>query len=296
MHKPLAKRFRKRATKGGRGTPRRLSQDQSGESLWQSAECFKLLVESVQDYAIYILDPEGRIATWNIGACRLKGYEASEIIGEHISRFFSEADVRDRKWEREFAVAAQDGRFEDEGFRVRKDGSQFCAHVVLTALRDRSGKLIGFAKVTCDLTARRNAEQMQLEIISRQREVISTLSTPIIEVWHKVLMVPMLGIIDSARAANLTEILLAEIHKSSARFAILDLTGVDAVDTGTAAHLLKIIDAIRLLGAEGIIVGVRPPVAQTMAALRVDMKLTKMLANLREALKHCMKQLAELPA
>lgn len=125
----------------------------------QPEERFRLLVESVRDYAIFILDAGGHVSTWNAGAERIKGYLAEEIIGKHFSTFYPPEDVAAGKCENELAVAAEVGRFEDEGWRVRKDGSQFWANVIITALRDPgSGVLVGFAKVTRDLTERREAE------------------------------------------------------------------------------------------------------------------------------------------
>lgn len=121
-------------------------------------ELFELLVASVVDYAIFALDPQGRVASWNPGAERLKGYRAEEIVGEHFSRFYTAEDLSAGKPERELAVAAAEGSVEDEGFRVRKDGSLFWANVVITAVRDTDGTLRGFAKVTRDLTARKQAE------------------------------------------------------------------------------------------------------------------------------------------
>jgi PAS domain S-box-containing protein len=115
-------------------------------------------VQSVKDYAIFMLDPGGHIISWNEGAQRMKGYAESEIVGQHFSIFYPQA-AKDSKWpEYELEVAAREGRFEDEGWRVRKDGTQFWADVVITAMRDASGKLRGFAKVTRDLTERRKAE------------------------------------------------------------------------------------------------------------------------------------------
>jgi PAS domain S-box-containing protein len=119
---------------------------------------FRLLVESVKDYGIFILSPDGRIETWNAGAERLKGYTAAEIIGRHFSVFYPPADVAAGKCEKELEGASRDGRFEDEGWRVRKDGTRFWANVVITALRNEAGALVGFAKVTRDLTERRAAE------------------------------------------------------------------------------------------------------------------------------------------
>jgi PAS domain S-box-containing protein len=128
-------------------------------ALRQSEERFRLLIESVQDYAIFMLDPDGRVASWNAGAERIKGYTADEIIGQHFSRFYPQEKIAEDFPGHELAEAARVGRFEDEGWRVRKDGMQFWANVVITALRGDDGTLLGFAKVTRDLTARRGAEK-----------------------------------------------------------------------------------------------------------------------------------------
>lgn len=123
---------------------------------------FRLLVESVKDYAIFMLDPSGRVASWNAGAARIKGYAPIEIVGKHFSVFYPQADVEAGKCEIELVGALREGRFEDEGWRVRKDGSRFWANVVITAVRDEDGQLLGFAKVTRDLTTRLQQEQERL--------------------------------------------------------------------------------------------------------------------------------------
>ncbi|MGA9521324.1 MAG: PAS domain S-box protein, partial [Myxococcaceae bacterium] len=120
---------------------------------------FSLLVDSVQDYAIFMLDTHGVVQTWNQGAERLKGYRASEIIGQHFSRFYPEEERARGKPEAGLRIAAFEGRYEDEGWRLRKDGSGFWASVVITAIHDRFGQLIGFAKITRDLTERVKAEE-----------------------------------------------------------------------------------------------------------------------------------------
>ncbi len=124
---------------------------------------FRLLVASVVDYAIFLLDARGNVVSWNPGAVRIKGYRDAEIVGRHFSCFYTEEDVRDGKPARTLALSALDGRVEDEGWRVRKDGSRFWANVVVTALRNEHGELIGFAKVTRDLTERRRSEEQRLE-------------------------------------------------------------------------------------------------------------------------------------
>jgi PAS domain S-box-containing protein len=141
---------------------------QAEEKLRLGEERFRLLVEGVKDYAIFMLDPEGRVATWNTGAERLKGYKASEIIGQHFSRFYPE-DAIARGWpEEELKRAGAEGTIEDEGWRIRKDGSRFWASVVISALRDEAGVLRGYAKVTRDLTDRRQSEENTRRLLQEE--------------------------------------------------------------------------------------------------------------------------------
>ncbi|MFO0613368.1 MAG: ATP-binding protein [Polyangiaceae bacterium] len=123
-----------------------------------SAESFRLLVESVKDYGIFMLDPKGYVSTWNAGAERIKGYAAAEIVGKHFSIFYPPEDVASGKCEHELSVAERSGHFEDEGWRLRRDGKKFWANVVITALRDANGALVGFGKVMRDLTDRLEVE------------------------------------------------------------------------------------------------------------------------------------------
>lgn len=145
------------------------------ERLQQSDEIFRLLVESVRDYAIFLLDPNGIVSTWNQGAERIKGYRASEIIGQHFSRFYPRDAIESRWPDRELEIAGKEGRYTDEGLRVRKDGSTFWAHVVITALRGKDGELRGFSKVTRDLTERRDLEERTRELNKELRTRIAQL-------------------------------------------------------------------------------------------------------------------------
>ena len=133
----------------------------------EAGELHRLLIESVKDYAIFMLDPTGHIATWNEGAQRIKGYTESEIIGKHFSIFYPADKAAEGFPDYELEVAAREGRFEDEGWRIRKDGSRFWANVVITALRNSEGTLVGFGKVTRDLTERRAAERQAVEDAKR---------------------------------------------------------------------------------------------------------------------------------
>ena len=134
------------------------------------AEQFRLLVSSVRDYAIFLLDRDGHVISWNAGAERIKGYAADEIVGKHFSVFYPSTEARRGKPEYALRIAADEGRYEEESWRVRKDGSQFWASVVITALRDANRRLVGFAKVTRDLTERRRAEDQQLALLKGERD------------------------------------------------------------------------------------------------------------------------------
>ncbi len=130
---------------------------EANRALAESEECFRLLVEPVKEYAIYMLDPEGRVVTWNEGAERAKGYKAEEVLGRNISMFFLPEDVKSGLPAWELAAASREGRYETEAWRMRKDGTKFWALLTLTAIRGQDGALRGFAKVTRDMTAHKNA-------------------------------------------------------------------------------------------------------------------------------------------
>jgi PAS domain S-box-containing protein len=138
------------------------------EELRRSEEMFRLLVDGVQDYAIFMLDPKGFVRSWNAGAERIKGYKAGEIIGQHFSKFYSSEDRQAGKPEQELELAIKQGSIKDEGWRIRKDGSRFWADVLITALKDEDGDLRGFAKVTRDLTQHKNLEEEQARLAQEQ--------------------------------------------------------------------------------------------------------------------------------
>jgi PAS domain S-box-containing protein len=158
--------------KGFAKVTRDLSDRRAAEqTLRQSEQRFRLLVDSVKDYSIFMLDPDGIVATWNSGAERIKGYSPAEIIGKHFSRFYPPEDIETGKDKRELEIASSEGRFEEEGWRVRKDGSRFWANVVLTAIRGDHGELLGFAKVTRDLTDRKLAEEERVRLAGAHEAV-----------------------------------------------------------------------------------------------------------------------------
>jgi len=141
------------------------------EAVRQSEEKLRLMIASVHDYALYMLDPAGQVASWNPGAERIKGYRAEEILGQPFSRFFTPEARAEGKPARELEIAAREGRFEEEGWRVRKDGSRFWANIVITPIRDGSHGLVGYVKITRDLTERRKTEEEQLKLVQAREAV-----------------------------------------------------------------------------------------------------------------------------
>ncbi|CAN7235883.1 PAS domain S-box protein [Brevundimonas sp. LjRoot202] len=219
------------------------------ETLRRSEQQFKLLIQGVTDYAIYMLDPTGRVNSWNAGAARIKGYAPDEIIGEHFSRFYTEEDREAGDPARALATAAAEGRFEKEAWRVRKDGSRFWAHVVIDAIRDDEGDVIAFAKVTRDITERmenqRALEEAREALFQSQKmEAIGQLTGGIAHDFNNLLMA-VLGslelvkkrtpydpritpLIDNAmqgaqRGAVLTQRMLAFARKQELKMEVVDV-------------------------------------------------------------------------
>ncbi|MFL6776506.1 MAG: PAS domain-containing protein, partial [Sphingomicrobium sp.] len=133
---------------------------------------FKLLVQSIVDYAIYLLDPVGNVTSWNAGAERIKGFQTQEIVGKHFSLFYTEEDRQAGMPAKVLETARREGKFEGEGWRVRKDGTRFWASVVVDRINDENGKLIGFAKITRDMTEKREAQHALIEAEQRFRILV----------------------------------------------------------------------------------------------------------------------------
>ena len=211
-------------------------------------ELLRLLVASVRDYAIFLLDPSGNVASWNVGAERIKGYRAGEIVGRHFSAFYPSEDIAAGKCEMELECAARDGRFEDEGWRVRSDGSQFWANVVITALRDASGTLVGFAKVTRDLTERKRVEdERQSRLAAEQANQIKDaflallgheLRNPLAPIVTAVQLIKLRGNVPAPREIGVIERQLQLMTNL-----VDDLLDVSRVTRGTLTLKRQVIDA-----------------------------------------------------
>jgi PAS domain S-box-containing protein len=218
------------------------------EVLKRSEEQFRLLIQGVTDYAIYMLDPDGNVASWNAGAQRIKGYEPDEIIGQHFSRFYTDEDRAENLPRKALEIAANEGRFEREGWRLRKDGTRFWANVIIDAIHLEDGKLIGFAKVTRDITEKRQAQQAlehaQQELFQAQKmEAVGQLTGGIAHDFNNLLMAILgsleiarkralegqnvVDLIDNAisgakRGASLTQRLLAFSRKQDLKLEVVD--------------------------------------------------------------------------
>jgi len=244
-------------------------------------ESFRLFIDSVTDYAIVMLDPAGKVVSWNSGAERIKGYRPEEILGKHFACFYPADAVQRGAPEHELEVAAKTGRFEDEGWRMRKDGTKFWANVVITALCNKDGTLRGYGKVTRDLTERMAIEEQ----LRQQSREIMELSTPVMQVWQGVVVAPLIGSLDSQRTQQFMERLLDRIVETNSSMALVDIMGVPTIDTQTAQHLIETISAVRLLGAQVVLTGVRPAIAQTLVHLGIDLSNITTRASLAAGLR-----------
>jgi len=228
--------------------------------LRESEQRIRLLVQSVRDYAIFMLDPEGRVESWNEGAQRIKGYTAEEIIGRHFSTFYPAEAVANRYPQYELKMAAAAGRFEDEGWRIRKDGSSFWASVVITALYDDKGELFGFVKVTRDLTERRRAEERaiadarrvaEMEAANRAKsDFLATLShelrTPLNAIggYAELLSLGIVGEINDSQGEFLQRIRTSQEHLLAL---VNDLLNVSRLESGQLKYDLAPVPVQRLL-------------------------------------------------
>jgi PAS domain S-box-containing protein len=212
------------------------------EALRMSEERFRLLVDSVRDYAIFMLDPNGVIVSWNAGARRIKGYSASEIVGKHFSTFYLQ-EALDRGWpEHELAVARREGRFEDEGWRIRKDGTKLWTNVVITAIHDSTGTLCGFAKVTRDLTERRRVERLEEEG-RRTKEFLAMLGhelrNPLAPIHNAVTLLRLVG--STEPAVNRAHEIIERQARHLGRI-VDDLLDLGRISTGNISVIREPLD------------------------------------------------------
>ncbi|GAA1999322.1 PAS domain S-box protein [Catenulispora subtropica] len=257
----------------------KLLRDVTGRRADQSM--FNALLESAPD-AMVVVSPDGRIALVNRQTEVMFGYTRDELVGQPIEVLVPQRLRGRHVHHRDGFFAAPQMRpmgMDLDLFGVRKDGSELPVEISLSPLATDGGKLVCAA--IRDVTERRE----QAERLKRQRDEIMELSTPVIQVWDRVLALPIIGTLDSGRAARLTEELLEKISELQAEVIILDISGVPTVDTLVAQHLLKTVQAATLMGATSILSGVRPETAQAIVHLGIDLGRLRSRNTLREALQ-----------
>jgi PAS domain S-box-containing protein len=232
--------------------------------------------------AILAFDRAGLCVIAQGGALAQIGCTERGELGKHMRELCG--DTEDVRAAFEHALSGEIAQVE----QVRRDRIWRTRFV---PQKDVLGETTGVGAICEDITQQLRVEKQlreQLRLTQDQQESIARLSSPIIEVWQDVLIVPLIGSVDADRAAMVMESLLASVVEKQSAFAILDLTGLDSVDTTTAQHLIKIINGLTLLGCKGVVTGIRPPVAQTMVGLGFDLSQVKTLRSLKEALRWCM--------
>jgi len=276
------------------------------DAIKHGGRIYELMVDSVRDYAIFMLDPDGHVASWNKGAQRINGYTADEIIGRHFSTFYPPEDIAAAKPARELKQATHQGKFEEEGIRIRKDGTAFWASVVITAVRDGDGSLVGFAKVTRDLTERRVAQERAIADARRlakaeaansaKGEFLAAMShelrTPLNAIggYTELLSLGLGGPVNSEQLDYLERIRKSQQHLLGI---ISDLLNFSRIEAGhinydlVPIQLQKVIDSViplveRAAAAKGIKLQAEPPPGDCVAigdTARVDQILLNLLSN-----------------
>jgi PAS domain S-box-containing protein len=248
-----------------------------------SSQAFLASIVECSDDAIYGKTLDGTILSWNRGAERIYGYSAAEMVGRPVSVL-----VPPNKPDEVPAILERVKRGERvshfETTRVRKDGEVIDLSLNVSPIRDASGQIIGASTTARDITEQK---RMREALAERAKEILDV-STPVLQVWEGVVVAPFIGTLDTQRAQQFMERLLDKIVQTNSAVALLDVTGVPAIDTRTAQHLIETITSVRLLGAQAILTGVRPAIAQTLAHLGINLAdvvtRSSLAAGLRVAL------------
>lgn len=249
---------------------------------------FRALFAGLGDFGA-ILAVGGALTHLNAAGRELLGLMAGETGVRTPDRFLASDDAA-RLVEAWIPAALASGGWEGPAELLRRDGASIEVSLTLVPIRDAGGAAVAVAAVAHDRAAAARFEE-ELQRRFSQQEVLSATSTPIIQVWDDIITMPVVGLVDSVRSADMKTTLLEVVGRTGARFAIIDLTGVDTVDTATADHLLKVMRAVQLLGARCVITGIQPAVAQIIVGLGLDLHGVITLRSLREGLRFCLRRL-----
>ena len=283
---------------------RDVTERQTAQSaLHDSERNFELLVSGVTDYALYLLDPEGHVASWNVGGQRIKGYTPKEIIGHHFSRFYSDTDQAAGRPARALAIARETGRYEEDGWRVRKDGSFFWASVVIDPIHDDDGTLIGFAKITRDITERREAqlafERLQKQLAESQKmDALGQLTGGVAHDFNNLLMVVSGNVHalkkvaahdpKATRAAQAIELAAqrgADLTRQLLTFARRQRVNPEAIDIRKRIESIREILTSGLGGGVRLLVDIAPDVWLIVVDVsEFEIALVNLVVNARDAM------------
>lgn len=247
---------------------------------------FKAMFAGLADFAA-LVEPNGAVLHINGSGLRLVDRATDELLGLTIDQLSPHAAQLIGEW---IPAAIAEGRWEGEGELRRSDGSSVPVQLTIAPISD-AGRVTAAAIVARDLgEGFRLEEELQRRFL-QQEAITAATSTPIIQVWDDIVTMPVVGLVDSVRAADMKNALLEAVSRTGARFAIVDLTGVDIVDTATADHLLRVMRAVQLLGARCVITGIQPSVAQIIVSLGLGLPGVVTLRSLREGLRFCLRDL-----
>jgi PAS domain S-box-containing protein len=254
------------------------------------------VLESSTEYSIICKSPDGVIVLWNEGARRNYGWEPAEVVGRMRGDVLHQpADVRDGLPARMRDGALRSGKWEGVVTRRRKDGSTFPARVVMTPTRSAAGDLAGFLLISKDITDEIRLSELLASSLHRAEETIRGLSTPVLLLAPGLLLVPLVGSLDSSRTERLMPVLLESIRERRARAIVIDVTGVPSIDTGAATRLLQTASACRLMGARTVMSGIPIDIASALADLEVDMTGVLVAGDLQSGLSQARQLLATAP-
>jgi rsbT co-antagonist protein RsbR len=266
---------------------------------WKSFELLQTVIDTIPD-PIFVKDLQHRWIVCNGAFCELMGRPYADIIGHSDPDYFPPEQVK-VFWEGDDQVVTTGQPIENEELLSHQDGS---VHVIWTRkfpLKSAQGTFAGSCGIITDITdIRRRQEQVaaleaeitsQLEIIQGQNAMLDELSVPVIQVWEDILLLPLVGALESRRAAQVMENLLESVGRTSAQIVIIDITGVPVVDTSVASYLIRAVQATQLLGCQSILVGISPEIAQTLVGLGVDFTRITTRATLQNGLEYGLKRL-----
>lgn len=257
------------------------------DRMLEDLQRFHALIEATSDF-VAIADGEGTAVYINPAGRRSIGREDEGRMP--LTNFHSpEAGVQ--MLSEHIPSAMRDGIWAGETELMHKDGARIPVSAIVVPLRDPAGAVRAFGTIMRDITTTKRLQGELVERQAQQQEVLSAMATPIIRVWDDVVTLPIVGVVDSVRASEMKEALLQSVARTGARFAIVDMTGVETVDTATADHIMRLMQGVQLLGAQGIITGIQPAVAQIMVSLGVDMGGVMTLRSLQEGLRYSLRKM-----